>query len=103
MNTSIDTAKTGPEIAAASIGGRLRNYLRGRRGWVLLALVVVGAALVLNWGWLAAIGVAPILLALAPCAAMCALGLCMGKKGEKCSKSSVDEKPAATPAAVRAE
>ena len=59
---------------------------------MVLALVVVSAALYLNWGWLAAIGVAPVLLALAPCAAMCALGLCMSKSaGKSWSKSSSDE------------
>lgn len=107
MNASLDARKHEQEIAAPSIGSRLGNSLRGRRGWVLLALVVVGAALVLNWGWLAAIGVAPLLLALAPCAAMCALGLCMNKSGGKsCSKSSSDGKQAANdaaPAAVRPE
>ena len=105
MNGSLDARKDEQEIAPPSIGNRLRNKLRGRRGWVLLALVVVGAALVLNWGWLAAIGVAPLLLVLAPCAAMCALGLCMSKSGGKsCSKSSSDAKQAgknATATAVR--
>ena len=107
MNASVHTAKTEQEIAAPTIGSRLRNYLGGRRGWIVLALVVVSAALYLNWGWLAAIGLAPLLLALAPCAAMYALGLCMSKSGGKsCSKSSSDETPAAknaTPAPVRSE
>lgn len=50
------------------------------------AVVIGGMAL--NWGWLTAIGVAPILLAVAPCGIMCALGLCaMGMK----------KTPAATP------
>src|SRR3546814_2254480 len=35
------------------------------------------SALALNWSWLAAIGIAPIILSLLPCAGMCALGLCM--------------------------
>ncbi len=107
MNASVDTAKTEQEITASTIRNRLRNYLGGRRGWILLALAVLGVALYLNWGWLAAVGVAPLLLAIAPCAAMCALGLCMSKSGGKsCSKSSSDETPAAknaTPAAVRPE
>jgi len=59
-----------------------RYYLSNR--WVLLALgsaVLTGGA-ALNWGWLVAVGLAPILLALAPCAIMCAVGLCAvrGKK-----------------------
>jgi hypothetical protein len=50
---------------------------------VLLALgsaVLIGGA-ALNWSWLVAVGLAPILLALAPCAMMCAVGLCaLGEK-----------------------
>ncbi|KGH21610.1 hypothetical protein P606_17115 [Comamonas thiooxydans] len=37
----------------------------------------------MNWGWLVAAGIAPLLLAVAPCAAMCALSLCMNKAGSK--------------------
>jgi len=56
-----------------------RYYLSNR--WVLLALggavLVAGAAF--NWSWLVAVGIAPILVAVAPCAVMCALGLCSMK------------------------
>ena len=31
----------------------------------------------MNWGWLVAVGAAPLILSLAPCIAMCGLGLCM--------------------------
>jgi hypothetical protein len=48
-----------------------------RRGWLLLALAAVVGGLALNWGWLTAVGVAPLLLGVAPCALMCAFGLCM--------------------------
>ena len=56
-----------------------RHYL-GRR-WVLLLLggLVLAIGAYLNWGWLVAAGVAPILIAVAPCAIMCALGLCAMK------------------------
>jgi hypothetical protein len=49
----------------------------GRRGLILSAMALIGAGLWLNWGWVAAIGAAPLILALAPCAVMCGLGLCM--------------------------
>jgi hypothetical protein len=62
----------------------------------LLAVVATGAGLAFNWSWLVAAGVAPILLALAPCAAMCALGLCMSKMG---GKSCASDRDAGTPAA----
>ncbi len=52
-----------------------------------VAALGVGAAL--NWSWLVDIGVAPLLLAFAPCASMCAPGLCMNKaKGRSCSTDS---------------
>ena len=57
----------------------VRDYLGNR--WVLLAIgalvLIIGASL--NWGWLVAAGIAPIAIALAPCAIMCALGLCAMK------------------------
>lgn len=52
-----------------------------RRALILLGIALAGGGIALNWSWLAAIGVAPVLLSLAPCAAMCALGLCMNKMG----------------------
>ena len=57
----------------------VRYYLFDRR--VLLALGAAGLVLgaVLNWSWLVAAGIAPILVAIAPCAIMCALGLCVMK------------------------
>ncbi len=70
-----------------------RYYLGGRRGLIILAAAVLVAGLALNWSWLVAAGLAPILLALAPCAAMCALGLCMNKAGGK-SCSSGNKTPA---------
>ena len=65
----------------------LRYYLGGRRAWLALAALAGLGGLVLNWNWLVVIGAAPLLLALAPCAVMCALGLCM------MGRSSGSEKP----------
>jgi hypothetical protein len=57
----------------------LHNYVSSR--WLLLAIgalvLIIGATL--NWGWLVAAGIAPILIAVAPCAIMCGLGLCAMK------------------------
>jgi hypothetical protein len=89
MNASTQTTKTDQLSWATTIGGLARQYLGGRRGLIVLAIILIAAALSLNWGWLAAAGIAPILLALAPCAVMCALGLCMNKMGGKsCSRES---------------
>jgi len=67
----------------------LRYWLRGRRGVaaaLVVSAVVIGGAL--NWSWLVAAGIAPLLLTFLPCAVMCALGLCMNRMtGGSCSTS----------------
>lgn len=54
-------------------------YLGGRRGLFALAGLAAVATLAFNWSWLAAAGIAPILIGALPCLAMCALGLCMNR------------------------
>ena len=90
MNTE---AKTAAVVAAATPGWR-HWISRRRRGWWLagVAAILAGAA----WGWPGAIGRLPVLLALLPCAAMCALGLRKNRKsGGTCdqSKTGTMEKP----------
>jgi hypothetical protein len=71
-----------------------RYYLGGRRGLIILAAVAVIAGLALNWSWLVAAGIGPILLGVLPCLAMCALGLCMHRAGSKsCAASSDNPEP----------
>lgn len=43
------------------------------------AALAVPVALYAGWDWLVAAGLATTVLALAPCLAMCALGLCIGR------------------------
>jgi hypothetical protein len=70
------------------------QWLTRRRVMFAAAATVVGSGMALNWGWLTAIGLAPILVSLAPCAAMCGLGLCMkGGSGKGCSKSTGNPSP----------
>jgi hypothetical protein len=59
-----------------SVSSRLPAWATRNRLMMTGGAVVVGG-MAFNWGWLTAIGVAPILLAVAPCGIMCALGLCM--------------------------
>lgn len=62
-----------------------RSLLASRTGLVLAAAAVVGVGLALEWDWLAALGVTPLILSLLPCAVMCAVGVCMmGKGGRSC-------------------
>ena len=79
--TTSDTTKAADAPLRRDWSQLARSYLANR--WVLLALgglvLIIGAFL--NWGWLAAAGIAPIIIALAPCAIMCGLGLCAMKMG----------------------
>jgi hypothetical protein len=64
----------------------LRYWLRGPKGIAALLLSALALGAALNWSWLVAIGVAPLLIAALPCAAMCVLGLCMNRMiGGSCS------------------
>jgi hypothetical protein len=64
-------------------------WLRSRRAMIITGIVIVAAGLALGWHWLSAIGLAPVILSLAPCAAMCALGACAMMKGaSSCAKSN---------------
>lgn len=78
----------------------LPTWLRGRWGVILgaSALAIGGAAL--GWPWLVAIGIAPILLSILPCAVMCALGLCMMGRGMNSAGSQNARTDAATMAAA---
>jgi len=72
---------------------------RLNRRTIFIALGVAGVAsgLFLGWDSLVAAGLAPILLAVLPCAAMCALGLCANRLGQKdaCASSGEASAPKA--------
>jgi hypothetical protein len=61
-------------------------------GGVVLGVIAVAAAW--HWSWLVAIGVAPLLLSVAPCAAMCGLGLCMHRMGGRSCGAANSQTPA---------
>lgn len=61
----------------------------GRRGLLIAALAVIGAGMALNWSWLTAIGAAPLILSLAPCAVMCATGYCVMCRSKSCDAKRV--------------
>ena len=74
MQMETTLPNSGVSISAPKIlkwFGRRRVMLGG------LAIALIGAGLAWQWSWLVAIGAAPLLVTAAPCAAMCALGLCM--------------------------
>jgi hypothetical protein len=87
MNETNTNAR--PEVEttlAQDVRALLRYWLRGWRGLTVLGLAGVAVGLWLGWSSLVAAGLAPLLLGVLPCIAMCALGLCMRHGG----KSSCD-------------
>ncbi|MCT7378510.1 hypothetical protein [Chelativorans salis] len=87
----------------ADIYRYIRYQLRGRRGLIAAAVALAIPALWFSWPWLVVAGVAPILVTLAPCAIMCALGLCTmracsssGAQGSSCSKAQACDGAPAT-------
>jgi hypothetical protein len=107
MRAASESESARPLSLAQASWALLRHYLGSRKALTLLAVAAVGTGLALNWSWLVAAGIAPILLALAPCAAMCALGLCMrnmGGESRSDAKDAIDPKgrPAGAPHKERA-
>ncbi len=86
MDTSgvrTEVSGTAGRFPATEWARLIRSWLGNRLVLVGLAVAVIGGGAALNWGWLVAIGVAPIVLSMAPCAVMCAVGLCaMKRKGK---------------------
>ncbi|MCT9000282.1 hypothetical protein [Chelativorans intermedius] len=84
---------------SADIYRYIRYQLRGWRGLIAAAVALAIPALWFSWPWLVLAGVAPILIALAPCAIMCALGLCTmkacsstgGTQAGSCSKAQAND------------
>jgi 4-hydroxybenzoate polyprenyltransferase len=82
----------GRKILATSKYGINRLQARlGKRGLIILGGAVIVAGLALNWSWLVAIGLAPLLLTALPCVVMCAVGVCMMPKNEKSIVSDLPE------------
>jgi len=75
-----------------------------KSGWLsprnlLIGVALAGGmgALVLGWDWLVAAGLASIIVAVAPCLVMCALGLCMQRMGKSEQVSARTPQPTPGP------
>ena len=75
---SIEADKAGAQDCCATAG--TSGWLSRRNVLIAVALAAGAGALFLGWDWLVAAGVASIIVAMAPCLVMCALGLCMSRK-----------------------
>lgn len=73
--SALSGAQTARNLLSLALGNRLVLATAG--------IGVTGAGLALGWDWLSAIGVAPLIVATAPCLIMCALGMCMMGKGNR--------------------
>jgi hypothetical protein len=71
----------------------VRFWVRDRRVLAVAGLVVGGSGLALGWDWLAAVGIAPLIVSAAPCLLMCALGLCMMGRGQQANSGNPDKAP----------
>ena len=72
-----------------TLGDRL-----GRRAAIVVWMAAaVGLGFFLGWSWLVAADLSSVVLGILPCAAMCALGLCGGSLGKKCSDQNAPGAP----------
>lgn len=91
-----------PDTRALTFLSRPLPIRLQRRSWMLIGLAVLAVALYWQQSWLVALGAAPFLVALLPCMAMCALGLCMrGGPGKKHSDPTQDSERAGSTAEPR--
>ena len=77
----------------------VRYYLANRWALLVLGAGVLLTGIALNWSWLVAAGIAPILLSTLPCLVMCALGVCMLCRSSEKQTAARDAADAATSSA----
>lgn len=75
------------ECASGCAPTAQRGGLNRRTLYIGLAVAGAAGGLFLGWDWLVAAGLSTFIIALLPCAAMCALRLCGSRKGTNESKS----------------
>lgn len=83
-----NSPETAPDPSALAL---FRGWAGSRIGLVVIAGVAIVAGLWFNWSWLVAAGVAPLIVGVLPCVAMCALGVCMmGMEKNAAAKPGAD-------------
>lgn len=78
-----ESTKTKDASLTRDVLSAVRYYLGGGRTLLVLAVVIAAAGLALNWSWLVAVGLAPILLSTLPCLVMCVFGVCVMCRSDK--------------------
>ena len=83
---SIEIAKPPCGSPTHNRAGSLRSWIGDRRVLAVAGLAVTGTGLSVGWDWLTAVGLAPLIVSVAPCLIMYALGVCMmGRNHQACS------------------
>lgn len=102
MTTSEKT--TAPDtLVARNLASATRYYLGNRWTLLLMTIVIVVGGLALNWSWLVAAGMAPLLLTMLPCLVMCGFGLCAHKTGSRSGASQPSQSAAGAPSCCGAD
>ncbi len=86
-------AQTNLPVVRLACSSMLRGELGHRRTFLITAVLTIAVAGALNWSWLVAIGIAPLILSVLPCVVMCGLGLCMKGIGGSCERKISAEPP----------
>ena len=87
---SIDNKAVKPSKAQQAVNV-VWPLINSRNKQIIAIMAILALGMYLNWGWFVALGLAPLVLGVLPCAAMCALGLCMGHGGKSsCSTKNQD-------------
>src|SRR5258707_8018510 len=95
QTNTIEPAADARPPAAHTVGDSIRRVIGGPRGLMIPGLAIVATGLALGWNWLTAAGFAPLILSLAPCAAMCSVrASAISLGGTTCTKP---EKAHSTP------
>lgn len=84
------TSRAGNKTLGQNLWAFAWYWLRRPKGLLIVGGFFVAIGMIFGWDWIVAIGAAPILLAVAPCAVMCGLGLCMMRSGDKSCGDSKD-------------
>jgi hypothetical protein len=74
---SLEIARPQAGFSIGGWAGTLHPWVVNRWALTLAGLTLAGSGLTLGWSWLTAIGVAPLIVAAAPCLVMCAVGACV--------------------------
>jgi hypothetical protein len=77
MEKQLQYAEPGALSTKQLVARVITSALRRPIFFVATGALVIGAGLYLNWPAVVTLGLAPLILTLAPCALMCALGVCV--------------------------